>query len=232
MKAKVIQPVEATVPKTKYFLRLPGQSPQLIVRVNINRDDSFFKQLVQQVATSKARAKIYKQLGMEPTITEGTKGEISSEVIDETISEELRPLATRLLGVAIKEEMADKEYIPYKTQKLTQVLTGKPIQTKKAIHEKAKIEAEVVDLCSSNEEIEDVSGISTTAVKREEEKGVDDDKSDSNDDTECTGESSEDSTDDKFGAADLKQIYEEHFVDDEVQQMDTTEETEGAEGAK
>ena len=110
---KDIQPVEATVPKTKYFLRLPGQSPQLIVCVNINRDDSFLKKLVQQVATSKARAKIHKQLGVEPTITEGTKGEMSSKVIDETISEESGPLATRLLGVAIKEEMADKEYIPY-----------------------------------------------------------------------------------------------------------------------
>ena len=87
VKAKDIQPVEATVPKTKYFPRLPGQSPQPIVRVNINRDDSFLKQLVQQVATSKARAEIYKQLGMEPTTTEGAKGEMSLEVMDETISE-------------------------------------------------------------------------------------------------------------------------------------------------
>ena len=166
---------------------------------------------------------------MEPTIT---KGETSSEVIDETISEESGPLVTRLLGVAIKEEMADKEYVPYKTQKLTQVLTGKPIQTKKTIHEKAEIEAEIVDLCSSDEEMEDVSGISTITVKQKEEEGNDDDKDDSNDDAECTGESSEDSTDDEFGVAGLKQIYEEHFVGDEVQQMDTTEETEGAEGAK
>ena len=103
---------------------------------------------------------------------------------------------------------------------------------KKAINEKAEIEAEVVDLCSSNEEMEDVSGISTTSVKQEEEEGNDDDEDDSNDDAECTGESSEDSTDDEFGVAGLKQIYEEHFVGDEVQQMDTTEETEGAEGAK
>ena len=62
VKAKDIQPVEATVPEPKYFLRLPGQSPQPIVHVNINRDYSFSKQLVQQVATSKARAEIYKQL--------------------------------------------------------------------------------------------------------------------------------------------------------------------------
>ena len=67
------QVVKATVPKTKYFLRLPGQSPQLIVHVNINRDDSFSKQLVQQVATSEARAEIYKQLGVELTTTKGTK---------------------------------------------------------------------------------------------------------------------------------------------------------------
>ena len=87
VKVKDIQPVEATVPKMKYFLRLPGQSPQPIVHVNINRDGSFSKQLVQQVATSEARAKIYKQLGMQPTITKGTEGETSLEVIDETISE-------------------------------------------------------------------------------------------------------------------------------------------------
>ena len=211
---KDIQLVEATVPKTKYFLRLPGQSPQPIVHVNINRDDSFSKQLVQQVATSEARAEIYKQLGVEPKITEGTEGEMSLEVIDEMISEELGLLATKLLGVAIKEEVVDEEYIPYKTQKLTQVLTGKLIQTKKTIHEKAENEAEVVDLCSSDEEMEDVSGISTTAVKQEEGEGDDDDKDDSNDDAKCTGESSEDST------------------DGEEQQMDTTEETKGAEGVK
>ena len=136
VKAKDIQPVEATGPKMKYFLRLPGQSPQPIVCVNINRDDLFLKQLVQQVAISEARAEIYKQLGVEPTITKVTKGETSSEVIDETISEELGPLATRLLGVAIKE-VVDEEYIPYKTQKLSQALTGRPIQTKKTIHEMA-----------------------------------------------------------------------------------------------
>ena len=232
VKVKDIQPIEATVPKMKYFLRLPGQSPQPIVHVHINRDDSFSRQLVHQVATSKARAGIYKQLGMEPTITEGTKGETSSKVIDEMISEESGPLATRLLGVAIKEEMADKECIPYKTQKLTQALTGKLIQMKKAIHKKTEIEAEVVDLCSSDEEMEDVSGISTTAVKQEEEEGDDDDEDDSSDDAECTGESYEDSTEDEFGVAGLKQIYEEHFVGDEVQQMDTIKETEGAEGAK
>ena len=137
-----------------------------------------------------------------------------------------------LLGVAIKEEVADEEYIPYKTRKLTQALTGKPIQMKKTIHEKAEIEAEMVDLCSSDEEMEDVSRISITAVKQEEEEGNDDDKDDSDDDAECTGESSEDSTDDEFGVAGLKQIYEEHFVGDKEQQMDTTEETKGAEGVK
>ena len=229
MKVKDIQLVEATVTKMKYFPRLPGQSPQLIVHVNINRDDSFSKQLVQQVATSKARAEIYKQLGVEPTITQGTEGEMSLEVIDEMISEESGPLATRLLGVAIKEDMADEEYVPYKTRKLTQALTGKLIQMKKTIQEKAEIEAEIVDLCPSDEEMEDVSGISTTTVKQEEEEG---DEDDSDDDAECTGESSEDSTDDEFGVVGLKQIYEEHFVGDEVQHMDTTKETEGAEGVK
>ena len=72
VKLKDIQLVEATVPKMKYFLRLPGQSPQLIVHVTINKDDSFF-----EAATSEARAKIYKQLGVELTITKGTKGETS-----------------------------------------------------------------------------------------------------------------------------------------------------------
>ena len=134
VKVKDIQPVEATVPKMKYFLRLPGQSPQPIVHVNINRDDSFLKQLVQQVATSKARAKIYKQLDMESTTTEGAKGEMSSEVMDETISEGSEPLATRILGVAIKEEMADVEYVPYKTWKVMKALTGKLMQMRKTIH--------------------------------------------------------------------------------------------------
>ena len=141
-------------------------------------------------------------------------------------------MATRLLGVAIKEEVVDEEYIPYKTRKMTKTLIGKPIQTKKTIHEKAEIEAEVVDLCSSDEEMEDVSRVSSTAVKQEEEEGDDDDEDDSADDAEYTGESSEDSSDDKFGIAGLKQIYEEHFGGDEEQQMDTTEETKGAEGLK
>ena len=232
VKVKDIQPVEATVPKMKYFPRLPGQSPQPIVRATISKDDSFLKQLVQQVATSEARAKIYKQLHEELTITEGTKGETSSEVIDETISEESGPLATRLLGVAIKEEVVDQEYIPYKTQKMTKALTGKQIQRKKTIHKKAEIEAEVVDLCSSDEEMEDVNGVTTIAVKQEEEEGNDDDKDDSDDDAEYTGKSSGDSSDDEFGVAGLKQIYEEHFGGDEEQQMDTTEETEGTEGLK
>ena len=43
VQVKDIQPVEATVPKTKYFPRLPGQSPQLIIHININTDDSFSK---------------------------------------------------------------------------------------------------------------------------------------------------------------------------------------------
>ena len=169
VKVKDIQPVEATVPKMKYFPRLPGQSPQPIVRININRDDSFLKQLVQQVATSEARAEIYKQLGMELTTTEGAEGEMSLEVMDEMISEGSEPLATRILGVAIKEEMADVEYIPYKTWKVMKALTDKPMQMRKTIHEKAESEAEVVDLISSDKEMEDISGVSTTAVKQEAE---------------------------------------------------------------
>ena len=168
VKVKDIQPVEATVPKMKYFPRLPGQSPQPINCININRDNPFLKQLVQQVATNKARAEIYKQLGMEPTTTEGTEGEMSSEIMEEMISEGSEPLATRILGVTIKEEVADVEYIPYKTQKVTKALTGKPMQMRKTIHKKAETEAEVVDLISSGEEMEDVSGISTTAVKQKE----------------------------------------------------------------
>ena len=231
VKAKDIQLVEATVPKTKYFPRLLGQSPQSIVCVTINKDDSFSKQLVQHVATSEARAEIYKQLGVELTITKRTKGEMSSEMIDETISEESGPLATRLLGVAIKEEVVDEEFIPYKTQKMTKTLTGKLIQMKKTIHEKAEIEAKVVDLCSSNEKMEDVSGVSTT-VKQEKEEGDDDDEDDSDDDAEYTGESSEDSSDDEFGIAGLKKIYEEHFGGDKEQQMDTTKETKGTKGTE
>ena len=61
------------------------------------------KQLVQQEATSKASAEIYKQLGMELTTTKGDKGEMSLEVMDEMISEGWEPLTTRILGVAIKK---------------------------------------------------------------------------------------------------------------------------------
>ena len=86
-------------------------------------------------------------------------------------------------------------------------------------------------MCSSDEEMEDVSRVSTTAVKQEEE-GDDDDEDDSDDYAECTGESSEDSSDDEFGVTGLKQIYEEHFGGDEEQQMDTTKETKGTEGLK
>ena len=236
VKVKDIQMVEATVPKTKYFLRLAGQSPQPIVRVTINKDDSFSKQIVQQLATSEARAEIYKQLGVELTTTKGAEGETSSEMMDEMILEELGPLATRLLGVAIKEEVVDKEYIPYKTGKMTKALTGKLIQMQKAIHQKSELEsAEVVDLCSSNEEMGDVSEITTTVVKQEEEEeddDEDDDDDDSDADAKCTGESSEDRSYDEFGIAGLKKIYEEHFEGDKEQKMDTTEETEGAEGSR
>ena len=230
VKAKDIQPIEATVPKMQYFPRLPGQSPQPIVCVNINRDDSFLKQLVQQVVTSEARAEIYKQLGMEPTTTKGAEEEMSWEVMDETISEGSELLATRILGVAIKEEMADVEYVPYKTWKMTKVLTGKLMQMRKTIHKKAETEAEVMDLISSDEEMEDVSGISTTAVKQKEAEGSDSDEDDSDEDAESTGESSEESSDDEFGIKGLKEIYEEHSVGEAEQQMDTIEETKGIEG--
>ena len=80
--------------------------------------------------------------------------------------------------------------------------------------------------------MEDVSGISTIAVKQKEEEGSDDDGDDSDDDAEYSGGSSGDSSDDEFGVADMEQIYEKHFGGDEEQQMDTTEETEGAEGLK
>ena len=174
VKAKDIQLVEATVPKTKYFPRLAGQSLQPIVCLTINKDDPFSKQLIQQVATSKARAEIYKQLGVEPMTTKGGKGKSSLEPMDESISEESGPLTTRLLGVAIKEEIADEGYVPYKTRKMTKALTGKPIQMKKRICEKVEINsAEVVDLCSSDEgmeESEEVCRASTTVVKQEEEE--------------------------------------------------------------
>ena len=187
MKAKDIKPVQATAPKRKYFPRIPGKSSQPIVCINISSDDSFSKQLVQ-VATSEARAKIYKQLCMELTTTDGTKGEMSSEILDETRSEGLEQLTTRILGVAIKEELIDESYIPYKTRKVTKALTGKLKQIRKTIHKKVEVEAEVVDLTSSDEEMEDVSGISTAAVKLEDTGDEDSDEDDSTDDAECTGE--------------------------------------------
>ena len=76
---------------------------------------------------------------------------MSLDVMKETISEGSELLVTRILGVAIKEEMADVEYIPYKTWKVTKALTGKLMQMRKTINKKAEIEAEVVDLISSDE---------------------------------------------------------------------------------
>ena len=76
---------------------------------------------------------------------------MSLDVMNETISEGSELLVTRILGVAIKEEMADVEYIPYKTWKVTKALTGKLMQMRKTINKKAEIEAEVVDLISSDE---------------------------------------------------------------------------------
>ena len=76
---------------------------------------------------------------------------MSLDVMNETISEGSELLVTRILGMAIKEEMADVEYIPYKTWKVTKALTGKPMQMRKTINKKAEIEAEVVDLISSDE---------------------------------------------------------------------------------
>ena len=206
VKAKDIQPVEATVPKTKYFLRLAGQSPQPVARVTINKDDSFSKQLIQQVATSEARAEIYKQLGVELATTKGGKGKSSLEPMEELILEESGLLTTRLLGIAIKEEITDERYVPYKTRKMTKALAGKPIQTKKSICEKLEIDsAEVVDLCSSDEgmeESEEVHRASTTAVMHEEEEekeGDDDDAKYTNESEDSSDDNSEGEDDDEFG---------------------------------
>ena len=173
--------------------------------------------------------------------TEGGKGEISSELMDESISEESGPLTTRLLGVAIKEEITDEGYVPYKTREMTKALADKPIQMKKRICEKVEIDsAEVVDLCSSDEgmeEGEEVCRASTTAVKQEEEEekeGDDDDDDakyiDESEDSSDDDSEEEDDDVDEFGIEGLKQIYEEHFGGEKEQKMDTTKETEGTEG--
>ena len=127
---------------------------------------------------------------------------------------------------------------------MTKALAGKPIQMKKRIHEKVEIDsAEVVDLCSSDEgmeESEEVHRASTTAVMQEEEEEKEGDNDD-DDDAEYTNESEDSSDDDseeedddvdEFGIKGLKQIYEEHFGGEKEQKIDTTEETEGAEGSK
>ena len=77
--------------------------------------------------------------------------------------------------------------------------------------------------------MEDVSRISTTAVKQEAE-GDDSDEDNSDDDAEGTSESPKESSDDEFGIKDLKEIYEEHSVGEAEQQMDISEETKGTEG--
>ena len=188
--------------------------------MTINKDDPFSKQRIQQVAASEARAEIYKQLGVEPVTTKGGKGKSSLELMDESISEESGPVTTMLLGVAIKEEIIDKRYVPYKTRKMTKALAGKPIQMKESIHEKLEIDsAEVVDLCSSDEGMEESEGVhtaSTTAVTHEEEEekeGDDDDDAKYTDKSEDSSDDDGEEVDDvdEFGIEGLKQIYEEHF---------------------
>ena len=63
-------------------------------------------------------------------------------------------------------------------------------------------------MISSDEEMEGVSGISTTAVKPKETGDEDSDHDDSDDDAEWTGNSSEESTDDEddFGIKGLKEF--------------------------
>ena len=54
IKASELRPVEAAVPKTRYFPHTARESPQPVVWVMINQDKGFANQLVQQIPLPQA----------------------------------------------------------------------------------------------------------------------------------------------------------------------------------
>ena len=62
IKASELRPVEAAVPKTRYFPCTAGESPQPVVWVMISQDEGFANQLVQQVPLPQAHSEIYRQI--------------------------------------------------------------------------------------------------------------------------------------------------------------------------
>ena len=78
-------------------------------------------------------------MGIESMNTEGAKGAMPLEVLDETRSEGSKQLIIRILGVAIKGQEIDESYIPYKTRKVTKALTGNLMQTRNQFMKRLKL---------------------------------------------------------------------------------------------
>ena len=76
IKASELGPVKAVVPKTRYFPRTAGESPQPVVWVMISQDEGIANQLVQQVPLPQAHSEIYRQIGIDPFTSKGSKEHI------------------------------------------------------------------------------------------------------------------------------------------------------------
>ena len=112
IKASELRPVKAAIPKTRYFPRTAGESPQPVVWVMISQDKGFANQLVQQVPLPQAHSEIYRQIGVNPFTSKGSEEHDTSEALDKSAEK----VITRVLRMAIKEEPKDED-IPAKTRR-------------------------------------------------------------------------------------------------------------------
>ena len=97
IKASELRPVKAVVPKTRYFPHTAGKSPQPVVWVMISQDEGFANQLVQQVPLHQAHSEIYRQIGVNPFTSKGSKEHDMSDALDMSAEK----VITRVLGMAI-----------------------------------------------------------------------------------------------------------------------------------
>ena len=233
IKASELRPVEAVVPKSRYFPRTAGESPQPVVRVMISQNEGFANQLVQQVPLPQAHSEIYRQIGVDPFISEGSEEHDTLEALD-TAAEKV---ITRVLGMAIREESKDED-IPAKMRSHSRRMSTATVTSSS----QPSVLLETIDLCSSDEgenmEEGDIATISTV-VQLRKEPTTEVPPADDND--EESSSSSEDDPDDDDDGEDLfdiealQKIYEEHWTDQpkEVkpmeegwEEMDTSEATE------
>ena len=165
--ASELRPVEAAVPKTRYFPRTAGESPQPVVLVRISQDEGFANQLVQQVPLPQAHSEIYRQIGVNPFASKGSEKHDMLEALDTSAEK----VITRVLRMAIKEEPKD-ENIPAKTRRFMRSHSQRmPTATVTSSPQPPEL-LETIDLCSSDngEKMEegDIAMISTVVQPRKE----------------------------------------------------------------